>query len=794
MEPITQGVVASLLANGLTALVEASMRPVKESTTGPSDLRAIVQRSATKLATSLEEFTCGKQHKDRVVRFLVSNEVESFLQKLFLNTSIVEADRSTKALRREFSALYKFIVDSKTNEADASKLFSLLLTACEGSLKAAIEEQALAAHEALATLRDRRIHERLNAIEQNILFLRGSAISDVEVVERFLIEYFPLVAKRYGFITPQSFDRQVKIPINELFVSPRILSDWDWPNTTDFPHGHIREAPPPMPMEKMIRRINRTVLLGNPGGGKTTFAQKLTYQLATSPDVPVVAGRRTVPFFVTLREFAALKMRQGVSILEFVERKINSDLQLSVPSGVIEYLLRTGRAITVFDGLDELLDTFRRREISSDVESFATRFADAAVLVTSREIGYEQAPLDESQFQVYRVAPFNELEAQQYVKKWFSAVPDLAARERDHMAKSFLQGVKEIPDLLKSPLMLSLLCVLYRRAGVLPRNRPGIYSKCAELMFERWDEHRDIPISVPYRAHLFYAIQELAHWIYTEDLGEMGVNEGLIVGRTKRYLAQNCTDDLALASAAARDFVSFCQGRAWVFTDTGTDADGERLYSFTHRTFLEYFTAAYLVRNARNVTALAEELLVKVSEGSWDVVAQLAFHIQDQARARSADEMMLIFLDSAANSGSIDKAFRIYAFLVQCLQFLVPRPTIRRQIVKAFLEDWLAIDYSDTPDGRGLERSEWLGVFLHLVDAAEENRSTVLASIKEEIEMLFTVEDRDSCSFRNAIKLSRIEVWLDSAESERMLKFLTTQAFTAEFFESNSDIFTGLSD
>ena len=42
---------------------------------------------------------------------------------------------------------------------------------------------------------------------------------------------------------------------------------------------------------------------------------------------------------------------------------------------------------------------------------------------------------------------------------------------------------------------------------------------------------------------------------------------------------------------AAREFVEFCRGRMWVFTDAGTTVSGQRLYGFTHRTFLEYFAA-----------------------------------------------------------------------------------------------------------------------------------------------------------------------------------------------------------
>jgi predicted NACHT family NTPase len=52
----------------------------------------------------------------------------------------------------------------------------------------------------------------------------------------------------------------------------------------------------------------------------------------------------------------------------------------------------------------------------------------------------------------------------------------------------------------------------------------------------------------------------------------------------------------------------------WVFSDHGTTASGEKLYAFTHRTFLEYFAAAQLAYSdtpenlARTLPALLDPI------------------------------------------------------------------------------------------------------------------------------------------------------------------------------------------
>src|SRR6202035_550787 len=141
------------------------------------------------------------------------------------------------------------------------------------------------------------------------------------------------------------------------------------------------------------------------------------------------------PMVVTLRQYGVTKQEHNQSILEFIETIANSDYQVRPPRNAVKYLLMNGRAIVLFDGLDELLDTSYRQRIASDIESFCRTFPSVPVLVTSREIGYLQAPLDESMFDVVRLAPFNTEQVQDYVKKWFSVGGEFTAEhQRERVA------------------------------------------------------------------------------------------------------------------------------------------------------------------------------------------------------------------------------------------------------------------------------------------------------------------------------------------------------------------------
>src|SRR5205085_10745108 len=139
-------------------------------------------------------------------------------------------------------------------------------------------------------------------------------------------------------------------------------------------------------------------------------------------------------------------------------------------------------------------DTSYRQEIRDDIESFCNLYPSVPVIVTSREVGYEQAPLADK-FDVYSLAPFTEEQVEEYVSKWFELGTDLTSSQIKRKSTSFLHERRIVSDLRSNPLMLSLMCRIYRGESYIPRKRPDVYRKCAEMLFARWDRSRDIPMS-----------------------------------------------------------------------------------------------------------------------------------------------------------------------------------------------------------------------------------------------------------------------------------------------------------
>ena len=461
--------------------------------------------------------------------------------------------------------------------------------------------------------------------------------------QEFLARYRQHVALRHGRLEPPDFDRRRRVPISDIYVEQAIVA----PEVGEA--GLVRSA---IGLREFDDRIARTVLLGDPGGGKTTACTVLMHRHAEDQD-------RSVPFLVTVRDFASTGAPER-SVIAFIERELEILYQCPAPVGLVEKLLRDGQALVVFDGLDELLEPSLRAEMASVIELFCMDFPASSVLVTSRLVGYSEAQLDPAQFTVYRLAGFAQEQAAEYIRKWFALAEYNTAAEAEQQARTLLAESSTASDLRTNPLMLALLCILYRGEGSLPRDRAGIYERCAELLFRRWDERRRIR-AAPSIGHLTEPVtRHVAWWMFTRDPVHSSATERELVAEVAGFLAGRGYEHESDAAQAAVEFVQFARGRMWVLSDVGTTPDGERLYAFTHRTFLEYFTASHLAVTSDTPEQLAAEIVPFVRRREWEEVAELAVHIKDRMSDRGADRTFSAMLSEALSSLEYSRILRFW--------------------------------------------------------------------------------------------------------------------------------------
>lgn len=528
--------------------------------------------------------------------------------------------------------------------------------------------------------------------------------------DTFRKNYLELVREHHSTVTPPDLEHRKKVPIADLYVSPVLRAAGDF--------GHE------ISMNDMIAATDRRVLLGDPGGGKSTLSHVLVHNLASE-------ARRT-PFHIVLREFLTVEREDNLSISEYIGLRLKTLHQLEPPKGFVEHALLSGEAFVVLDGLDELLDTTRRVELVDRIDNFARRYPLADIVVTSRRVGYRQAPVSDELFDVYELEGFDDDQVEEYARKWFNLEDDVDSRDSDGLVAAFMAESEPVSDIRRNPLMLSLICILYRGERYIPSNRADVYEACANMLFQRWDGHRGIHARVDARKHMDSLLKHLALWMLEHDTDE-GVTEHALVAEVTEYLFEQMYEHRSEAEIAAREFVEFCRGRAWVFSAAGTTKTGQELYKFTHRTFMEFFAAFEMTRICESPERLAQRLLPSVAKVELDVVGRIAIQLMDRAVKNGAERTLTKMLDDQRRRTPANR-FNVVSFAARAVGELpVPVPLVRR--VTRAVGDVLLDQNS------GLDWHIAASALSELMNTSEEVRKIVAGEITELCVEIFALGD-----------------------------------------------------
>lgn len=109
-------------------------------------------------------------------------------------------------------------------------------------------------------------------------------------------------------------------------------------------------------VDEALARSRRLLLLGVPGSGKTTLLQWIAVNAATNsfPE-QLKAWNGRIPFLIRLREFAKADLPAPHDFIKSFAPVIEGEM----PTGWVSNLLRSGRAVVLVDGVDEVPQTSR---------------------------------------------------------------------------------------------------------------------------------------------------------------------------------------------------------------------------------------------------------------------------------------------------------------------------------------------------------------------------------------------------------------------------------------------------
>ena len=391
-----------------------------------------------------------------------------------------------------------------------------------------------------------------------------------------------------------------------------------------------------------------------------------------------------IPVFLTLREWdqpGDYPALMALMVKQF--RRCN----VYDSAHVVEYLLNnTNLALVLFDGLDEIPNASQLRDQTiAAICSFSREYPRAQILVTSRISATEYTF---EGFKYLEIADFNDEQMQAFVGKWFNYDAITAQQFWDEINQPENQGLRELG---RSPLLLTMLCLAYSENMSFPHRRADLYTEALDALIKKWDSSRRIRRDSIYKQLSPLRKQQLFAWLaaLSFEAEKYIFTQEALTSRMTTYL-RNLPQTSETDAPDGEFVLRAIEAQHGIFVECA-----HRLHAFAHLTFQEYYTARYIVDNARHGTF--RTLFQHVADIRWREVVLLTASLLD-----SANDFFVYFLKILNNLVERD------AFIIKSLTWIAHKTIAvnlpyKSVAIRAYYM-WIDLDNVNAPSSTSILR------------------------------------------------------------------------------------------
>ncbi|WP_017297231.1 NACHT domain-containing protein [Nodosilinea nodulosa] len=350
----------------------------------------------------------------------------------------------------------------------------------------------------------------------------------------------------------------------------------------------------------LLEKHQRVSVYGEPGSGKSSYLQSIALRCRAGE-----ALSSYVPIFIEIRHYSA---SVGVATIRTFIDEILAAWGANALQA--EDILSAGRALFLFDGLDEAPEA-QRSSIQFMIQEILSDYVDCKFICTSR-LG---AVFHLRGVQKVVISPFySKKQIPEFITRWFDYYGTEPSSSNSMLEKLYSPRYKGIREIARRPVLLNLLCLTYDHNGDFPDQRIGVFASGLSALARRLqpDEGSTI-VSAPYfrEQDIKNILARIASYFFVH------LNEQILfdVRDIERIIQDYCKEvhsinpDKVDSHVIIRGIEQF-NGLLvrW----------GEMYCSFSHLTYQEYFTAEHLVR-----TDAYTDVYRYLADRRWSFVIEL---------------------------------------------------------------------------------------------------------------------------------------------------------------------------
>ncbi|MDD2776191.1 MAG: NACHT domain-containing protein [Gallionella sp.] len=459
--------------------------------------------------------------------------------------------------------------------------------------------------------------------------------------------YLGEINRRHGIIETLAMPSMHDLPpsrIETLFVSP-LLAESSVNAESDpetWPSG--------LGLFQALEVHPRLVVLGDPGGGKTTLSNWLAWRLSAGLTVPlpeVLTDR--IPLPCVLRDMSSDLFADAPTVSDLAVKIALHLLGDKADAALMDSLqarVAAGQYVLILDGVDEV--AVSHRKVIADWMRQAHE-QNACVLATSRIVGYEDWVIDQPMKELRKISsddlheqvrltldveiarliegnkdaftqywavrryllPFDPQRIAAFAENWYRqrCGTEQEARQKTNDLLTAIAQSDTTRQLARTPNLLSMMAIVHRERAHLPDGKALLYEEIANAYINTIDQQRKI---LPNDALAPYAWKARKSWLayiafQMQRLRSNNEKDAGVLVTEQEVLdwlsAAMRLSGVAQPEATAQEYLRWVARRSGLLLPRGASR-----YAFVHLSFQEYFCACHLATRIVSPSFIKDKL------------------------------------------------------------------------------------------------------------------------------------------------------------------------------------------